>query len=104
MTKFNESNELELELEIAIERYGKAMRECGFLEGLKRHTWMKDGITYVGNGTYTLREAIEMAERDGIIIKLMGQCSSCGDKLESTDDFSLIGGEKYCHACEAKKD
>lgn len=40
--------------------------ENGFREGLLRHTWMKDGVTYVGNGTYTLTEAIEMASKKRI--------------------------------------
>lgn len=31
---------------------------------LRRHTWMMDGTTYVGNGTYTLAKAQEMMERD----------------------------------------
>lgn len=31
---------------------------------LRRHTWMKDGETYVGNGTYTLKEAQKMMEQD----------------------------------------
>lgn len=31
---------------------------------LRRHTWMKDGTTYVGSGTYTLKQAQEMMERD----------------------------------------
>ena len=44
-----------------------AGKQDGFLEGLKRHTWMENGITYVGNGTYTLREAIEFAKKDGLI-------------------------------------
>jgi hypothetical protein len=39
----------------------------GFYFGLTRHTWMKDGITYVGNGTYTLKQAIEMAKKDGLL-------------------------------------
>lgn len=42
-------------------------REEGFMEGLRRHTWMKDGTTYVGNGTYTLKEAIESAKKDGLL-------------------------------------
>lgn len=36
----------------------------GLLEGLRRHTWMKDGVTYVGNGTYTLSDAIDMLVKD----------------------------------------
>jgi len=36
----------------------------GLIIGLKRHTWMKDGTTYVGNGTYTLKEAIELLKRE----------------------------------------
>lgn len=39
----------------------------GFETGLLRHTWMRDGITYVGNATYTLKEAIEMAIKDGLL-------------------------------------
>jgi hypothetical protein len=39
----------------------------GFEAGLLRHTWMKDGTTYVGNATYTLKEAIEMAIKDGLL-------------------------------------
>ena len=31
---------------------------------LRRHTWMKDGVTYVGNGTYTLAQAQKMLEAD----------------------------------------
>lgn len=31
---------------------------------LRRHTWMKDGVSYVGNGTYTLKQAQEMLESD----------------------------------------
>lgn len=47
---------------------GKVVGEkVGFLEGLKRHTWMKDGITYVGNGTYTLQEAVKRARKDGFL-------------------------------------
>lgn len=41
--------------------------EDAFLEGLKRHTWMKDGVTYVGNGTYTLKEAVKSAEQDNLL-------------------------------------
>ena len=33
-------------------------------EVLRRHTWMKDGTTYVGNGTFKIREAVVMLERD----------------------------------------
>lgn len=43
------------------------VRADAFMEGLKRHTWMKDGVTYVGNGFYTLKEAIKLAERDGLL-------------------------------------
>lgn len=39
----------------------------GFEVGLLRHTWMRDGVTYVGNATYTLKEAIEMAIKDGLL-------------------------------------
>lgn len=31
---------------------------------LRRHTWMKDGTSYVGNGTYTLTQAQAMLEED----------------------------------------
>lgn len=31
---------------------------------LRRHTWMKDGTTYVGNGTYTLAQAQDMMVKD----------------------------------------
>ena len=41
--------------------------EKGFMMGLLRHTWMKDGTTYVGNGTYTLKEAKKMAFEEGLI-------------------------------------
>jgi len=47
-----------------------AGKQIGFLEGLKRHTWMKDGVIYVGNGTYTLQEAIEFGKKDGLISEL----------------------------------
>jgi len=39
----------------------------GFYEGLIRHTWQKDGVTYVGNATYTLKEAVEMAKKNGML-------------------------------------
>ena len=39
----------------------------GFLMGLKRHTFMKDGVTYVGNGTYTLKEALERAVNEDLL-------------------------------------
>ena len=39
----------------------------GFLQGLKRHTFMKDGVTYVGNGTYTLKEALESAVNEDLL-------------------------------------
>lgn len=55
----------------------------GFLEGIKRHTWMKNGITYVGNGTYTLKEAIELAKRD--------------KKITPTEDKKRFGCENYPH-------
>jgi hypothetical protein len=45
--------------------------EQGVEDGLLRHTWMRDGVTYVGNGTYTLAQAREMVEAD-LGIKLPG--------------------------------
>ena len=42
-------------------------KKVGFEEGLKRHTWMSNGITYVGNGTYTLQEAIKFSKKDGLL-------------------------------------
>lgn len=56
-----------------IEAMIKDTRKEAFLEGLRRHTWMENGITYVGNGIYTLSEAIEMAERDGLLSPLNPQ-------------------------------
>ena len=52
--------------EIVIKQTDKAFKQ-GFMEGLSRHTWMRDGISYVGNGTYTLSEAIIMATDEGLI-------------------------------------
>lgn len=49
--------------EIVARESDKAFKK-GFREGLLRHTWQKDGITYVGNGTYTLSEAISMAAEE----------------------------------------
>ena len=46
------------------EEFNEKLFAEGLLIGLKRHTWMKDGITYVGNGTYTLKEAIKMLKND----------------------------------------
>jgi predicted CopG family antitoxin len=45
----------------------KEVKKEGLLEGIERHTWMKDGITYVGNGTYTLEEAISFAKEEGLL-------------------------------------
>ena len=39
----------------------------GVANGMRRHTWMKDGITYVGSGTYTLKDAHRIAKKDGAI-------------------------------------
>jgi hypothetical protein len=39
----------------------------GYKQGMTRHTWMKEGKTYVGNGTYTLRESLKSAENEGLI-------------------------------------
>lgn len=39
----------------------------GVMKGMRRHTWMRDGIVYVGSGTYTLKDAIRMAKKDGAI-------------------------------------
>lgn len=36
----------------------------GLVIGIKRHTWMRDGVTYVGNGTYTLEDAIKLLKID----------------------------------------
>lgn len=36
----------------------------GLYDGIKKHSWMKDGVTYVGNGTYTLKEAVEMMKKE----------------------------------------
>lgn len=33
-------------------------------QALRRHTWMKDGVTYVGNGTFTFKQAQVMMEKD----------------------------------------
>jgi len=44
-----------------------------FAEGLRRHSWMKDGVTYVGNGTYTMKEALGMAVGAGFyFISILG--------------------------------
>jgi len=32
--------------------------EQGLVAGLRQHSWMKDGTTYVGTGIYTLGQAI----------------------------------------------
>jgi len=58
---------------MGVSQWKEEERKDAFLEGLRRHTWMKDGITYVGNGTYTLTEAIELAERDGLLPRLNKQ-------------------------------
>jgi len=42
-------------------------KKRGVMIGMKRHTWMRDGITYVGSGTYTIKDAIRMAKKDGAI-------------------------------------
>lgn len=34
----------------------------GFIHGLDAYAWWKDGKSYVGNGCYTLKEAIEQIE------------------------------------------
>lgn len=47
-----------------IEQEIENARGEGLREGLRRHTWMRDGVTYVGNGTYTLKEAEAMLEKD----------------------------------------
>lgn len=39
----------------------------GVAKGMRMHTWMKDGITYVGNGTYTLKDALRLAKKDDAI-------------------------------------
>lgn len=33
-------------------------------EVLERHAWMKDGVSYVGSGIYTLKKAKELMEAD----------------------------------------
>lgn len=33
-------------------------------QALRRHTWMKDGVTYVGNGTFNFKQAHAMMEKD----------------------------------------
>jgi hypothetical protein len=52
--------------EIVAKESDKAFRQ-GFYQGLTRHTWMKNGITYVGNGTFTLQEAKNMARKEGLL-------------------------------------
>lgn len=42
---------------------------AGLLDGLGRHTWMRDGITYVGNGTYTLEQARDFLVQDNLIAR-----------------------------------
>ncbi len=51
---------------IVQEESDKGFRK-GFLVGLNRHTWMKDGVSYVGSGFYTLEEALKMARDEGLI-------------------------------------
>jgi len=36
----------------------------GLMTGVKRHIWMRDGVTYVGNGTFTLKQATQMIDED----------------------------------------
>lgn len=31
----------------------------GMKDGVRRHAWMKDGVSYVGSGFYTLKEALQ---------------------------------------------
>ena len=65
----NETNKTLLE-EIAIQAIENAYDlgvKRGVMIGMKRHTWMRDGITYVGSGTYTIKDAIRMAKKDGAI-------------------------------------
>ena len=50
----------------------------GLIIGMKRHTWMKDGITYVGNGTYTLKEGIE---------KLKAEYTDLSFKIDERKDY-----------------
>jgi len=52
--------------EIVAKESDKAFKN-GFREGLIRHTWQRDGVTYVGNGTYTLSQAVKMASDEGLI-------------------------------------
>lgn len=56
--------------EIVAKESDKAFQN-GFREGLLRHTWMKDGVTYVGNGTYTLSQAIKMAADEGLMPNIL---------------------------------
>jgi|GEM_PF-5109377 len=39
----------------------------GVMIGMRRHIWTKDGVVYVGSGTYTIKDAIRMAKKDGVI-------------------------------------
>jgi len=39
----------------------------GIMKGMRRHTWTKDGVVYVGSGMYTIKDAIRMAKMDGVI-------------------------------------
>jgi len=53
-------------IKIATDYQRKAFSK-GVKIGLMRHVWMKDGVTYVGNGTYTLAQAIKSAVDEGLI-------------------------------------
>lgn len=36
----------------------------GVLHGMQRHSWMRNGTVFVGNGQYTMQQAISMMMED----------------------------------------
>ncbi len=54
---------MENNLENMRQEYERGFYE-GMFEGLRRHTWMKDGVSYVGNGMYTLEHAEKLIDMD----------------------------------------
>lgn len=63
----NHRGDFQERLLVFIKEQMQVAREEGFNEGIRRHTWMKDGVTYLGNGTYTLAEGLDMAKKEGLI-------------------------------------
>lgn len=48
----------------ALAQMVRELRRQAMREALTRHSWMRDGVSYVGNGTFTLKQAEKLLDED----------------------------------------